>query len=106
MQELASGAMAIFCIQRPLAAELVLDTTAMAATFVEGFEVGVGGVNAVRCALLPLVVLYFGFAFCGMHDSRVCSGCSEEVRRCWMLDLKDLSQRLAAPAVKTTPHGW
>ena len=71
VQKLARGAVAVLGVERLFAAELVLDASAVAAAFVEGVEVGVGGVDAVGRALLPFLVLHFGFALCRVHFSGV-----------------------------------
>ncbi len=55
MKSLASLAMAVFCVQRLLPAQLVLDSTAMTTPFVTNFEIFCVAVNGVGCSMLPLV---------------------------------------------------
>jgi hypothetical protein len=61
MQDLTSRTMAEFSIKRFLSAELVLHASAMAAAFVERFEIWVIVVDFVGDSEFPFVVLAFYF---------------------------------------------
>lgn len=61
MQDLTSRTMAEFSIKRLLSAELVLHASAMAAAFVERFEIWVIVVDFVGDSEFPFVVFAFYF---------------------------------------------
>jgi hypothetical protein len=56
MQALARGTVAVFCINRGLAAELVLDAAAVALGGVAGGEAVGGSVDAVRGVIFPGII--------------------------------------------------
>lgn len=55
--------MAVLGIQRLLPTQLILDLTAMTASFIASVKVWIAVVDLVGCSMLPFVVLAFSVSF-------------------------------------------